>query len=363
MFEVLKSNSRLETKILKNSLAESPFGTLFTDHMFLMHYDEDNLWHEGKIMPFGSLSLHPASSVFHYGQAIFEGLKIYCGDDGNIRFFRIGENSKRFNRSAQRMLMPKVSAEIFKNAITELVKVDKNFVPEIKDGSLYIRPFMFAAQPTLGVNPSSKFVFCIIASPVGSYFKNSPKAIDIWIEQEYVRAFPGGVGAAKFSGNYAASFAAQQKALEQNCDQVIFLDALNRENFEELGAMNIFFIKDNYIITSAVSDTILKGVTRDSVLCIAKEFNLNICERAYSLNELKRDIETNSLKESFACGTAASIVSIKKFKYANGELYINCKEEYKFADKIRTKLTNIQSGAEDDIYGWTEIIINQDDFY
>ncbi len=363
MFEILKSKSPSDTKALKTSLNGSPFGTLFTDHMFIMHYNQNKGWHQGKILPFSNLSLHPASSVFHYGQAIFEGLKIYRGIDGAIRFFRVDENIKRFNRSAKRMLMPEISFEIFKNAIAELVKLDKDFVPNIKDGSLYIRPFMFANQPTLRVKPSSQFIFCIIASPVGYYFKNLQLAIDIWVEQEYVRAFPGGAGAAKFAGNYAASFAAQQKALEQNCDQVIFLDAINRENFEELGAMNIFFIKDNKIITPPISDTILKGITRDSVLRIAQDFGLNVCERPYSLTELKHDIKTNVLKESFACGTAASIVSIKKFKYAKGELCLNYKDEGTFADKIRTKLINIQSASEGDIYGWTEIIINQDDFY
>jgi branched-chain amino acid aminotransferase len=328
------------------------FGTFFSDHMAVIHWSADKGWHSAKVTARAPFPLDPASSVLHYAQEIFEGMKAYRAADGKVVLFRPTENAKRFNASARRLAMPELPEEDFLAAIDKLVAVDRKWVPESDGGSLYLRPFMFASEPFLGVRPSKEYIFCVIASPVGPYFKGGAKPVKIWVSEDYTRAAVGGTGAAKCGGNYAASLIAQAEAGQHGCDQVLFLDAAERKWVEELGGMNIFFVfNDGSMITPPLG-TILPGITRNSVLILARDNGITVHERPYGFDELQADISSGRLTEAFACGTAAVIASIGELKHRNGSLVVGSGETGPVTTLLRNKLIGIQTQALSDDHGW-----------
>jgi len=342
----------------RKKLLEVPgFGKMFSDHMAVVHWSVQKGWHEAQITARKPFQLDPASAVLHYAQEIFEGLKAYRGKDGRVLLFRPEQNARRFARSAERLAMPALPEELFLGAVTELVKIDSEWIPEGDDASLYLRPFMFASEPFLGVRPAKEYIFCIIASPAGAYFKGDGKSVTIWVEEHLSRAAPGGTGAAKCGGNYAASLETQALAQQKGCDQVVFLDVVERRWVEELGGMNICFVlDDNTLVTPPLSGTILPGITRSSVLTLARDAGMKVEERGYSFEEWQKDVADNRLKEVFACGTAAVITSIGRVCYEKGEFAIGDGIIGPVAQKLRQKLVAIQRGLTNDSYGWVQVI-------
>lgn len=332
------------------------FGKVFTDHMVLVRWTPDLGWHDAKVTPRRPLAIDPASAVLHYAQEIFEGMKAYKAADGRVLLFRPEENARRFAQSATRMGMPPVPEALFIKAVEELVRVDKAWIPP-GDASLYIRPFMFANEAFLGVRPAEEYVFCIIASPAGAYFKGGSKAISVWVETAYSRAANGGTGAAKCGGNYAASLVAQADAAKRGCDQVVFLDAAEHRWVEELGGMNVFFVmEDGSIVTPPLGGTILPGITRASILALAREKGAQVDERPYSFEEWQKDAASGRLREAFACGTAAVLAGIGLVRHAGGEFLIGDGQTGEMTKTLRAELVGIQQGISNDQHGWTHRI-------
>jgi branched-chain amino acid aminotransferase len=331
------------------------FGTLFSDHMAVVRWSADVGWHGAEVRARGPFALDPASAVLHYGQEIFEGMKAYRTADGRAVLFRPGENAKRFNSSARRMAMPELPPEVFIAAVENLVAADAGWIPG-GDGSLYIRPFMFANEVFLGVRPSREYIFCVIASPVGPYFKGGEKAVTIWVSETYSRAAPGGTGEAKCGGNYAGSLAAQAEATSHGCAQVIYLDAAERKWIEELGGMNVFFVMADGAMVTPPLGTILPGITRDAVITLARASGVTVHERPYSFAELQADTASGKLKEAFACGTAAVIAGIGTVRFAGGELSITGGQTGPVTRDLRARLQGIQRGQSADPYGWVHPI-------
>ncbi|RCL01205.1 MAG: branched-chain amino acid aminotransferase [Candidatus Tokpelaia sp. JSC085] len=342
----------------REKLLENPgFGKVFSDHMALILWSETRGWHNAQITERKPFQLDPASAVLHYAQEIFEGLKAYRAKDGRLLLFRPEQNARRFSRSAQRMAMPVIPEELFLNAIKELVKIDKEWIPDGEDASLYLRPFMFAKEAFLGVRPAKEYIFCVIASPVGSYFKGGGESIILWVEKYLSRAVPGGTATAKCGGNYAASLKAQALAREKGCDQVVFLDIIKRHQVEEIGGMNIFFSLDNNaLITPPLNGAILPGITRSSILILAKDAGFKTEERGYSFEEWERDAVSGRLKEVFACGTAAVITNISHVRHEVGEFSIGDGKLGPVAQQLRQKLIGIQRGILHDPYSWVQRI-------
>ncbi len=332
------------------------FGTLFTDHMAVIRWTEGKGWHSAQVTARAPFPLDPAAAVLHYAQEIFEGMKAYRQPDGRTVLFRPEENARRFNESARRMAMPELPEEVFLAAVEKLIAQDARWVPE-GEGSLYLRPFMFASEPFLGVRPAREYIFCVIASPVGPYFKGGAKAVTIWASQSYTRAAIGGTGAAKCGGNYAASLLAQAEAAAHGCDQVVFLDAKERRWVEELGGMNIFFVfKDGSIITPPLG-TILPGITRKSLLRLAADAGMPITERAYSFDQWQADAASGALVEAFACGTAAVVAGIGKVKSEAGEFLIGTGQTGPVTTRLREALVGLQRGQTNDPYGWVRTVL------
>lgn len=333
-------------------LKEPGFGRHFTDHMFVMRWEAGRGWHDAEIKQRQAFSIDPANAILHYGQEIFEGLKAYKTTDSRIFLFRPEQNAQRFAESATRMAMPALPTELFVRAIEALVTADRNWVPS-GDGSLYIRPFMFADDVFLGVRPARAYTFCIIASPAGPYFKGGSKAVKVWVEDTYTRAGYGGTGAAKCGGNYAASLAAQAKAIEHDCDQVIFLDAAERRWIEELGGMNVFFVtNDGGLITPPVDGTILRGITRDSILTLARQAGRRIEERKIAFDEFRDGVRDNRIVECFACGTAAAVAGIGRICRGEGDFVIGSGSTGPVTEELRNQLVAIQRGHAPDENGW-----------
>ncbi|WP_336279360.1 branched-chain amino acid aminotransferase [Bartonella sp. CB175] len=340
-------------KILKNP----GFGQFFTDHMVIIQWTEDKGWHDAIISQHKPLEISPASTVLHYAQEIFEGLKAYRATDGRILLFRPDSNAQRFIESARRLAMPELPQDIFLDSINQLVKIDQKWVYNHPNASLYIRPFMFGNENILKVHPSRKYIFCIIASPVESYFIGEEKSISVWLETDYSRAGPGGTGTAKCGGNYAAGLLAQNSAAKNNCSQVLFLDMVEHKWIEELGGMNVCFIMENgTLVTPPLNGTILPGITRNSILKLAQQMGLIVEERPYSFESLKKDAENGYLKEVFACGTAAVITSIGHFKYKSGEFTIGNERIGTVTKQLRTQLVDIQRGNIEDKNGWVHSV-------
>lgn len=337
----------------RNKALEAPgFGKVFTDHMVLARWTPDKGWHDAKIVPRQPLAIDPASAVLHYAQEIFEGMKAYKAEDGRVLLFRPEENARRFAQSATRMAMPPVPEDLFIKAVEELVRIDKDWIPS-GDASLYLRPFMFANEAFLGVRPAQEYIFCVIASSVGAYFKGGSKAVAVWVETHYTRAANGGTGAAKCGGNYAASLVAQAEAAKRDCDQVVFLDAAEHRWIEELGGMNVFFVmNDGSMVTPPLGGTILPGITRSSVITLAKEKGVRVDERPYSFEEWQKDAASGKLKEAFACGTAAVLAGIGRVRHADGEFVIGDGQTGPLTSELRQQLVGLQQGATNDQHGW-----------
>ncbi|EJF88875.1 branched-chain amino acid aminotransferase [Bartonella tamiae] len=356
-FTIQKNTSSL-TDTQRSELLKNPgFGQVFTDHMARADWSEEKGWHNAQISAKKPFEIDPASAVLHYGQEVFEGLKAYRAKDGRVLLFRPEENAKRLQQSAKRLAMPQIPEEMFLEAIYKLVDIDKLWIPNTPNSSLYLRPFMFANENFLGVRPAKNYIFCVIASPVETYFKNGSAAVNVWLETEYSRAGPGGTGSAKCGGNYASSLLAQNNAYANKCDQVLFLDVIEHKWIEELGGMNVCFItQDNHFITPPLDGTILPGITRDAILKIARDQNLIVEERPYSFDNLKQDAKSGYLKEVFACGTAAVITPIGCFKYKDGETIIGNGEGGLITQNIKKELVSIQTGEKQDKYGWVKEI-------
>ncbi|MFN3470226.1 MAG: branched-chain amino acid aminotransferase [Novosphingobium sp.] len=333
-------------------LANPGFGTAFTDHMIEIDYTEGQGWHDARIVPYGPIALDPAAAVLHYAQEIFEGLKAYRLADGGIALFRPEANAARFNASARRLAMPELPEDIFVEAVRQQVLVDRDWFPTLEGGSMYLRPFMFATEPFLGVRPAKQYRFMVIASPAGNYFKSGAPAVSIWVSG-YTRAAPGGTGAAKCGGNYAASLVPTAEAFARGHDQVLFLDAAEHRWVEELGGMNLFFVfNDGSILTPELTGTILPGITRSSLLKLAAEEGLTVREGRYSLEEWKADAASGRLVETFACGTAAVVTPVGKVASHEGEFTIGSGGPGQLTQKLRARLVGIQRGEIADTHGW-----------
>jgi branched-chain amino acid aminotransferase len=332
-------------------LASPGFGQHFTDHMVTVRWNTEQGWHDAAVRPYQALELDPAAMVLHYGQAIFEGLKAYRQPDGSIASFRPDANAERFRSSAWRLAMPELPDELFLGSLRELLVVDGRWVPEQAEESLYLRPFMISTEKGLGVRPAKEYLYVLIASPAGSYFAGGLKPVSVWLCTEFVRATPGGTGAAKCAGNYAASLRAQAQAAAQGCDQVVWLDATERCWVEEMGGMNLFFVfgsgADAKVVTPELSGSLLPGITRDSLLQLAADHGYAIEERRVSTEEWEKKAETGELTEVFACGTAAVITPVGRAKHASGEFRISGGETGEVTMKLRESLTTIQRGASD----------------
>ncbi|EFL06048.1 branched-chain amino acid aminotransferase [Streptomyces sp. AA4] len=338
-------------------LAKPGFGTHFTDHMVTVRYSTEKGWHDAKVGPYEPFTLDPATSVLHYGQAIFEGLKAYRQPDGSIAAFRPDANAQRFRESAERLAMPQLPVETFIDALRELIAVDERWVPTREGDSLYLRPFMISTSAGLGVNsPADEYVFAVIASPAGSYFSGGVKPVSVWLSTEYVRAAPGGTGAAKCAGNYAASFVAQAQAVEKGCDQVVWLDAVERRWVEEMGGMNLFFVfgsgDDVRVVTPELTGSLLPGVTRKSLLQLAKDAGHKVEERRISTDEWEKAAASGELTEVFACGTAAVITPVGHVKHGGGEFSISGGQPGPVTMGLREQLVGIQEGTRPAPSGW-----------
>ncbi|MEP2736022.1 MAG: branched-chain amino acid aminotransferase [Erythrobacter sp.] len=334
-------------------LTDPGFGSTFSDHMVVIDYDEEkDGWHSASIGPREALSIDPAASVLHYAQEIFEGMKAYRLEDGTMALFRPEENARRFNASARRMAMPELPEELFIAACKQIVAVDKNWFPSVEGGSLYLRPFMIATEAFLGVRPATQYKFIVIASPAGNYFKSGVPAVSIW-QSDYSRAAPGGTGAAKTGGNYAASLVPTGEAFERGHDQVLFLDAVEKKWVEELGGMNLFFVMDDgSVITPPLTGTILPGITRASLIALLGEQGLDVREEPYSIGQWKADAASGKLVEVMACGTAAVVTPVGKVESKDGSFVIGNGGPGELTSTIREKLVGIQRGSVDDTHGW-----------
>lgn len=336
-------------------LAKGGFGTAFSDHMVTIEWTEGIGWHNAQVRKREAFKIDPAAAVLHYAQEIFEGMKAYRGEGDSVTLFRADQNAERFNASATRMAMPTLPPEVFLEAVDALVRIDKDWIPS-GNGSLYLRPFMFADEPFLGVRPAHHFVFCVIASPVGDYFKSGPKPVKVWVSKEYTRAAVGGTGAAKCGGNYAASLVAQAEAYENGCEQVVFLDAAEHKWIEELGGMNIFFVKDDGNLFTTPLGTILPGITRASLIELARCKGLTVEERKYSFAEWQADVASGKVKETFACGTAAVVASIGEVKFDGGSFTIGNGDSGPVTNALRDELSGLQRGKVADTRGWVRTI-------
>ena len=334
-------------------LADPGFGRVFTDHMAMIRYSEPKGWHDAKITARKPLMLDPASAVLHYAQEIFEGLKAYRLTDGGMAMFRPDANARRFRDSAQRLAMAPLPEDLFVESIRQLVRLDRDWFPTIEGGSLYIRPFMFASEVFLGVKPSSEYLYLVIMSPVGGYFKSGAPAVSLWISQHFTRAAPGGTGAVKCGGNYASSLVAQAEASKHGCDQVVFLDAAEHRWVEELGGMNVFFVfEDGTLQTPPLSGTILPGITRDSLMTLAQSEGLTVREQPYAIDQWQADAASGRLTEAFACGTAAVVTPIGRVASPDGEFKIGAGGPGQTTMRIKQRLVDIQRGAAPDPHGW-----------
>ena len=341
-------------------VAEGGFGKYYTDHMVVCDWSQESGWSEPELVPYGPLTLDPATAVFHYGQEIFEGLKAYRHPDGSISLFRPDANAARFARSAARLALPEMPIDFFVETIEELVKQDHNWVPSKLGESLYIRPFMIATEVGLGVRPSNKATYLLIATPAGAYF-NAAVAVTVWISTEYVRAAPGGTGEAKCGGNYAASLVAQKQAATQGCDQVVWIDAIERKWIEEMGGMNLYFVKGSganaRVVTPKLTGTLLPGITRDSILTVAADLGYAVSEEMISVDDWRDGVLSGEITEIFACGTAAVVSAVGSAKSAHGEWKTGDGNPGPITMQIRETLLGIQHGTIADTHGWNHKVL------
>ena len=353
--------SGLKIKITKTQTPKTKpesalgFGQYFTDHMFIMDYEDGQGWHSPRIVPFANMEFSPAMSVFHYGQATFEGMKAYRGANDEIFLFRPQMNARRSNTSNNRMSIPEVPEADYLQAVKTLVQIDADWIPRAADASLYIRPFFIATDPVLGLNISKTYKFMVILFPCDAFF-GTLKPVDIWVEDEYVRAVRGGTGRAKTSGNYAASMAAQSRAKANNCAQVMWLDGIQRKYIEEVGAMNIFFKINNTVITPALNGSILEGVTRDSIITLCRSFGLTVEERPITIDEIFTAAASNTLEEAFGTGTAVTISPVSRLRYREKEAAAGNGTAGELAKRLYDTLSKIQRGEVEDTFNWRYLV-------
>ncbi|MEH7107806.1 branched-chain amino acid aminotransferase [Bacillus sp. JJ1764] len=335
------------------------FGKVYTDHMFIMDYTEGEGWHDPRIIPYQPISLDPASKVFHYGQTVFEGLKAYLSEDGQVYLFRPDRNFNRLNHSNSRLCIPHIDEELALEALKQLIIIDREWVPKAEGTSLYIRPFIISTEPNLGVAPSHNYQFIIILSPVGSYYKEGIHPVKIAVEQQYVRTVAGGTGEAKTGGNYASSLKAQEKADQIGYSQVLWLDGKENRYIEEVGSMNVFFKINGEVVTPELNGSILEGITRDSIIQLLKYWNVPVVERRISMDEIYEAYKAGLLEEAYGTGTAAVISPIGEFLWENEKLVINNGEIGKLTKELYDTLTGIQYGTKPDPFGW-RVQLNQE---
>ncbi|HTU73990.1 MAG TPA: branched-chain amino acid aminotransferase [Trebonia sp.] len=355
-FEIHPSTARVPDAERQRILENPGFGQAFTDHMITLRWSADRGWHDGKLEPYGPFTLDPATAVFHYAQEFFEGLKAYRQDGGSVAMFRPQANAARFNSGARRMAMPELPEQAFLEALELLVGQDREWIPAGEGNSLYLRPFMIATQRGLGVNhPSSDYLFCVIASPAAAYFGAS-KTVRVWLSEDYTRAAPGGTGNVKCGGNYAAAFLAQQQAVDNGCDQVVWLDAATHQWVEEMGGMNLYFVygsgADARIMTPPLTGTLLPGITRDSLLRVAPTLGIPAAEGRISVSDWRQGCASGEITEVFACGTAAVITPVGAVDGASGGWTIGTGEPGPVTMRLREELIGIQYGHKPDPFGW-----------
>jgi branched-chain amino acid aminotransferase len=355
-FDIQPTANPTSDKDRAAKLVDPGFGRVFSDHMAIVRYSQGKGWHGARVESRANFPLDPALAVLHYAQEIFEGLKAYKRDDGGVNLFRPDANARRFMSSADRMAMVQLPESVFIEAVEQLVRIDSAWIPG-GEGSLYLRPFMIASEVFLGVKPSAEYIFAVIASPVGSYFKGGPAPVSIWVSENYTRAAVGGTGAVKCGGNYAASLRAQAEGIEHGCDQVVFLDAVERRYIEELGGMNIFFVFDDGSLVTPPLGTILPGITRDSIIALAKDSGRPVREEPYTIDQLRADAASGKLKEAFACGTAAVISPIGKVCSTSGDFLISGGAAGPVAMGMRKKLVDIQYGRTNDPHNWIRHVL------
>ena len=328
------------------------FGKTFSEHMFIMDYEEGKGWYNPRVQPYQNFSIDPASPVLHYGQEIFEGLKAYHSDSDDILLFRARDNARRLNKSAERMCMPQIDVELNYEAIAAIVDVERDWVPKNPGTSLYLRPTMIADGSSLGVHAAHKYYYYIICSPSGAYYANGLAPIRIFVEDEYVRAVKGGMGFAKTGGNYAGSLKAAEEAAKKGFDQVLWLDGTEKKYVEEVGAMNMMFVVGDTLVTAALQGSILDGITRMSILQLARDMGVKVEERKVSIAELMEAGESGELKEALGTGTAAVVSPVGELSYKGKSVIINNGEIGTLTQKLYDTLTGIQTGKLEDKYGW-----------
>ncbi|HKG08430.1 MAG TPA: branched-chain amino acid aminotransferase [Pedobacter sp.] len=338
-----------QSRLTVTDFSTLPFGKVFSDHMFIAEYDNGE-WSNLQVLPYGPIPMSPAISALHYGQAIFEGLKAYRQENGNISVFRADKNFERFNKSATRMSMPSIPKDIFMQGIAALIEIDEKWVPAQDGYSLYIRPVMFATDPYLGVKPSDKYTFALLTTPTGQYYS---KALKVKIETEYTRADDGGVGYAKTAGNYARSLYPFQEALKQGFDQLIWTDAATHEFIEEAGTANLIFVINGKLVTPSVRSTVLDGVTRDTIITLAKNAGIEVEERRVSVKEVIAGIENGTLTDAFAAGTAATVTPIGQIGYEGKTYELPDPASRTISAGIAKTLNDIRYGLIPDEFGWT----------
>lgn len=330
----------------------APFGTMFTDHMFIMNYAPEKGWHDARIIPYGPFAMDPAAAVLHYSQTIFEGMKCYRRADGGLQMFRPRDNFARMNASAERICMPQVDVDLAMDGLEQLIRLDADWVPDAPDTTLYIRPTMIATDPQLGVHASQGYRFFIILSPVGAYYKEGLAPVGIYVESRYVRAVPGGVGFAKTGGNYAASILAGEVAEKKGYAQVLWLDGRENKYVEEVGAMNMFFLIDDTLVTPALNGSILGGITRDSVLALARDMGVKTEERKLLMEEVFTDAKEGRLQEAFGSGTAAVISPVGELCWNDEQVKVGDGKIGSLTQRLYDQLTGIQYGQLPDPHGW-----------
>ncbi len=356
MFDVRCNTSPLPANERAAVLNDPGFGNVFTDHMVSIRWMSGRGWHDAAVEPYGPLTIDPATSSLHYGQSVFEGLKAYRHGDGGIYTFRPQVNAERFQRSAARLAMAPLPTDLFLDSISALLAEDADWVPEDREKSLYLRPFMFSTEVGLGVKPADEYLYLLIASPAGAYFAGGVSPVSVWLTEDYVRAVPGGTGEAKCAGNYAASLLAQAEAIDHGCDQVVWLDATEHRWVEEMGGMNLYFVYGSgpsaRLVTPELTGSLLPGVTRDSLVTLGTDLGYAVEEGKISVDDWRRDCESGAITEVFACGTAAVITPVGNVRGRTGEWTVGTGEAGPITLQLREALLDIQTGAAADPHGW-----------
>ncbi|HEY7144783.1 MAG TPA: branched-chain amino acid aminotransferase [Streptosporangiaceae bacterium] len=358
-FDIRPASQPVPAARREQLMAVPGFGSVFTDHMVSIDWSAGRGWHDGRLEPYGPITLDPAAAVLHYGQEIFEGLKAYRQPGGAIAAFRLDANAARFSRSAARMAMPALPGAAFTEAVRLLVSQDRDWVPAAEGQSLYLRPFMIATQVGLGVNrPSAQYRFTVIGSPVAAYFNDGVQPVSVWLSEEYTRAAPGGTGTAKCGGNYAGAFAGQLEAQRNGCDQVVWLDATGHSVVEEMGGMNLFFVygsgPDARMVTPALTGTLLPGVTRDSLLKLGPDLGIPAAEGTVTVADWQAGCRAGEITEVFACGTAAVITPVGTIRGKGREWAVGDGSPGPVTRRLRAELLGIQHGSRPDPYGWMQ---------